>query len=171
MKQKYDAKKWFIPLGALVLVLAIALVTKYFVLSKTSGEDYKIYMVAINDNGKRGKRIGCGDSLVAVKWQTVRPNRLVDVYQDMVGVQGYDFGDGLNNPLVESQLSVVSATVDDSGVARVYLSGAFSVSGKCDAERIRAQLEQPAFQFKGVSKILVYINNILLSDAIKQQTN
>lgn len=167
---KSDTKKWFIPLGALVIILVIALATKHFVFNKPSGEDYKIYMVAINDNGKRGKRIGCGDSLVPVKWQTVRPNRLIDVYQDIVGVQGYDFGDGLNNPLAESKLSVVTATVDDSGTARIYLSGAFSVSGRCDAERVRAQLEQPAYQFGGVRKVLVYINNILLSDVIRQQT-
>ena len=139
-------KKWFIPLGALTVILVIALLTKHFVLNRNEAGNYKVYMVAIGDNGKQGKRIGCGDSLVPVTWQSVRVNALQDVYQDVVGNRDYDYSSTLKNPIAETKLDVSSASVDESGIARVFLTGEFNVSGRCDAERVQAQLEQPAYQ-------------------------
>jgi predicted ABC-type sugar transport system permease subunit len=164
-------KKWLIPLGAVIIIVIIALLTKHFVLNRTEAGTYKIYMVAVGDNGKQGKRIGCGDSLVAINMQTVRVNQLFDVYQDVVGVTNYDYSATLKNPVAESKLDVSSATaVDDTGTARVYLTGNFSVSGTCDGERVQAQLEQPAYQFPGVKRVAVFINGIPLDQVLKQQT-
>ncbi|HEU4914049.1 MAG TPA: GerMN domain-containing protein [Candidatus Saccharimonadales bacterium] len=161
-------KKWLIPVFALVLVAIIALLTQQFVLKGTDKEHYSIYLLALDDDGRRGKKLSCGDSLVKVERQTVSDIRLSDVYQDLLGLKDQqDEATGLTNALHQSSLVVDSATIQD-GVARVYLSGTLAAADECDQTRVRAQLEEPGRQFGGIRSVEVYINNTPLSEALKQ---
>ncbi len=161
-------KKWFIPVAAIAVIAVIALVTWRFALKPADPGYYKFYMVAIGDKGKRGTKLGCGDSLVAVQRQTVSDTKITDVYQDIVNMHDYAYDStGLRNSLYQSDLQVQSATIDAQGIAHVDLTGTIKQSGGCDVARITGQLQQPAYQFKGVKSVDVRINGVDLAAALK----
>lgn len=167
MDHKAGMKKWLIPVGALIVVVVIALATKHFVLNKSDGDIYKLYMIAMHDNGRQGPKTGCGDSIVAVERQTVRPLDITDVYQDVVGEKEYDFSADLKNPLYASDLNVDSATIDSRGIAHVFLTGTLKTGDSCENNRIKSQLEKPAFQFKGVKSVEVQVSGQSIDDLLK----
>lgn len=163
-------KKWLIPATALVVISIIALITWRFVLKPTDAGSYTFYMILPGGNGSRGAKIGCGDSLVAIHNQTVSDTRISDVYEHVVDLHEYTYQQdtSLRNPLYQSHLQVASALIDQNGIARVDLTGTLSLSGDCDAPRVKALLEKPAYQFDGVKGVEVRVNDVDLATALKQ---
>lgn len=165
--QNTNMKKWFIPLGGLLVVGLIAFATQQFILKKNDGSTYKVYMIALKDNGRQGPKVGCDDSVVAVERQTVRPTGIFDVYQDVVGEKEYDFSPDLKNPLYASDLNIDSASIDDRGIAHIFLNGTLKAGDRCQNGQIKAQLEEPALQFGGVKSVEVQVNGQPISDLLK----
>ena len=160
-------KKWLIPLVALILITLIGVSTWAVIKHRTDKSTYEIYFIAVGDNGKKGQKIGCGDSAVPIKRQTVSKTTLSDVYQDLLSTHDYDFSPELKNALWQSQLTLESADIT-AGIAFITLTGTITQSDKaCDAPRIKAQLEDTAKQFNGVKDVQITVNGKLLDEALK----
>jgi hypothetical protein len=124
----------------------------------------KVYLVAIGDEGKAGKAIGCGDSLVAVERQ-IQPTSepLKAAYQELLSIHDREYGQsGLYNALYQCDLKVDSVTLA-SGKATVRLSGKTVLGGECDNPRVGAQLTEIALQFPTVKEVAVLVNGAPLA--------
>ena len=130
--------------------------------------EIKVYLVALNDNGKMGKKIGCEDSLVAVK-RTVRTGAslLKAAIQELLSTPA-EVGDNpkLQNFWQGRNLKVRSVVIRNS-TATIRLSGEVFVAGVCDEPRIQSQIEQTAKQFPKVKRVRVFIGKRTLADAIR----
>jgi hypothetical protein len=124
----------------------------------------RIYLVAIGDKGRFGKRIGCGDSLIAVT-RPIPPTTaplaaalrlLLDDHQPYFGQSG------LYNSLYRSRLKLQRARVAN-GRATTYLVGRLQVGGVCDNPRVEGQLRQTVLQFRTVRSVAIFVNNVPLS--------
>lgn len=122
-----------------------------------------LYLIAIGDEGKSGRRIGCGDSLVAVR-RPIPPTTapLTAAMRLLLSNHHRFYGQsGLYNPLYHSRLRVQRATVVN-GRATVHLVGTMSLGGECDNPRVGAQLRQTTLQFSTVHSVAIFINNVPL---------
>lgn len=120
----------------------------------------KLFFIALNDNGKSGKRIGCGDSVVSVA-KPVQPTTepLIAALEELLLVKTQFFGQsGLYNALYQSDLRLQSVSISKGGVATVQLLGTQAISGVCDDPRIIAQLRETALQFPSVREVQIFIN-------------
>jgi hypothetical protein len=121
----------------------------------------------VGDNGQSGIKVGCGDSLVAVK-EPIEPtsgviraslNKLFSFKQQNVGQSG------LYNALWQSNLTLASARVDD-GVATVTLTGSVQMGGECDTPRFKGQIEQTILAQPGVKRAVVFLNGKPIDQAL-----
>lgn len=130
----------------------------------------QIYLVALNDNGQSGPKIGCDDSLVAVEREitpTIAPlraalNELLSLKQ-----QQYYGQSGLYNALYQSDLQAGDITIYN-GHATIHLFGQYTLNGACDVPRFKAQLEAIALQFSTVNTVMIFINGQALEEALSQ---
>lgn len=129
-------------------------------------EMIKIPLIAIDDNGVSGLKIGCGDSVVMVDRPFTGPDALTQAYTYLLGIKQREYGEsGLVDALYQSTLTIKKITVQD-GTAFVYLEGSFMLSGECDNPRAQAQLEQTALQIPGIKSVQVFINDKTLAEAL-----
>jgi spore germination protein GerM len=130
--------------------------------------EVKVYLVALGDNGQRGKKIGCEDSLVAVT-RTIKPTAapLKAAIQELLSTPP-ETGDNpkLLNFWKGRNLRVRSVSISKSTVT-IYFSGEVFVAGICDEPRIKSQIEETARQFPNVKKVKVFIGKRTLEDAIR----
>lgn len=130
----------------------------------------KIFMVALDDNGKSGKVIGCGDSVVPVNViipQTTAP--LTAAIKELLKVKTQYYGQsGLYNSLFQSNL-LVSNVVIVNGVATISLTGTHALGGTCDAPRFEAQLKETALQFPTVKSVEILIDGKKLEDVLSSR--
>jgi sporulation and spore germination protein len=128
----------------------------------------KIFLVLVNDDGRRGERFGCNDSIVAVDRAvapTATPLRaalqaLLDDRKDSDPTSGEVY-----NVFYASTLTLESATIDN-GKAVVRLNGQINQRGICDAPRVQTQLEKTARQFPAVSSVEVFVGGRPLADVL-----
>lgn len=123
----------------------------------------RIYLVAINDNGKSGRKFGCGDSLVAVT-RPITPTTapLSAAMRLLLSDHRRNYGQsGLYNALYRSRLRLQRASIAH-GKATIYLAGTLRLGGVCDNPRVGAQLRQTARQFSTVQSVGIFINNVPL---------
>lgn len=129
-----------------------------------------LYLIALEDAGKSGKEVGCGDSVVAVV-QQIEPTAapLEAALRALLSLKDPYYGEsGLYNALHQSDLVVESAAVVD-GIATVALSGTLMLGGVCDNPRVEAQLIETAMQFPGVTGTAITINGTPLAEALSLQ--
>ena len=127
----------------------------------------KIYLIAVNDNGKAGPKVGCGDSVVAVTVM-VKPTKgvLRASLDALLANKQQNYGEsGLYNALYQSNLQVQSLSLS-GGKATVRLTGTLLLGGECDNPRVQAQLEQTVLQFSTVKQAAITINGKTLADAL-----
>lgn len=126
-----------------------------------------IYFIAIEDDGKTGKKIGCNDSVVPVKREIGKTQTpLQDALKELLSYKSQYFGEsGFYNALYHSDLKFDSATITN-GEAEIKMSGALKLSGVCDSPRVKAQIEETARQFPTVSTVRVLINNKPIDDVL-----
>jgi hypothetical protein len=126
-----------------------------------------IYFVAVGDNGQSGPKVGCGDSLVAVK-QPIEPTsgviraaltRLFSFKQQDIGQSG------LYNALWQSDLRMESGRVD-AGVATINLTGTVKMGGECDTPRFKSQIEQTILAQPGVKSAVIFLNGKPIDQAL-----
>ena len=123
----------------------------------------KVYLVKLEDAGKSGKKIGCGDSLFAVT-RTVKATAtpLKSAIEELLNIS-HDEG----NYWMGENLKVKSATIS-KGTATIRITGnGPSVAGICDEPRITSQIEETAKQFPSVKRVKVFVNGRTLADAIR----
>ena len=127
----------------------------------------KIYLIALNDNGKSGKDIGTGDSLVPVERVISTPNiPLKSAFNELLALKEPYYGQsGLYNALYRSNLKLEKATITN-GKAEIYFSGTLSLGGIMDNPRVEQQLNETALQFATVQEVQIYLNNQTIKDAL-----
>ena len=127
----------------------------------------KIFLIAMDDNGKTGSPVGCGDSVVPVTVQ-IPPTQgvLKAALVALLSVKDQYYGQsGLYNALYQSDLQVESLSIAGSK-ASVYLSGTLLMGGECDTPRVQAQLEQTVLQFPTITEVDIFINGKPIADAL-----
>ncbi len=130
----------------------------------------KIFLIALNDNGKAGKKIGCDDSVVPVE-RTVPASSavLTAALKELLALRDQNYGSsGLYNALYQSKLNLASVAVT-SGRANIQLTGTLMLGGVCDSPRFAAQIEQTALQFSTVQQVAVTINGVAMDKALSQK--
>ncbi|QAT40134.1 GerMN domain-containing protein [Clostridium sp. JN-9] len=135
--------------------------------SKKTTTVIKVFLIAIDDNGKSGKKLDTGDSVVAVERVISTPETpLKGALSDLFSIKDRIYGkSGLYNTLYKSNLKVESAKIVN-GAATVNLSGTFSLGGVMDIPRVKAQLIETVMQFQSVKSAKIYINGKTLDDAL-----
>ncbi len=124
----------------------------------------KMYLVAIDDAGKSGTAIGCGDSLVPVEIQVESGREALEHLLNQHSSE-YDQS-GLYNALHRSELDVVRFDISPSAIG-VDLKGSLVQGGVCDIPRIQSQLESTIRQSTGKEPpVIIRVNGILLSELL-----
>lgn len=127
-----------------------------------------IYLIALEDNGKTGQKIGCDDSVVPVK-QSIESDSdpLKEAMEKLILLKEQNFGEaGLYNSLYQSNLKLDEVSIDATGSATIRLSGEIALGGVCDNPRFKAQLEETALQFPQVKSLNIFINEQTLDEAL-----
>jgi hypothetical protein len=128
----------------------------------------KIFVIAVDDNGKTGIPVGCGDSAVPVQVEIPATQGVMKAaLKALLSVKDQYYGQsGLYNALYQSDLQVESVSIDNNGKASVYLTGSLIMGGECDTPRVQAQIEQTILQFPTVKEVVIFINGKHLSDVL-----
>ncbi|MDN5727775.1 MAG: GerMN domain-containing protein, partial [Propionibacteriales bacterium] len=122
---------------------------------------------ARDDDGQTGRKIGCGDSLVATYTgpQTFS-SQLEASMEWLLSHRDRELGgSGLYNALHQSELQFQSGHVDGDTVT-VALTGTLAKGGSCDAPRIKAQLRQTAMTSVGAGNARITVNGTPLSQLL-----
>ena len=133
---------------------------------------FKVFFVALEDNGVLGKKIGCDDSVVAVErtieWTAMPLAAAMGALLSIQGRSGSDGSAGLYNALARSHLTVESVALID-GAAEIRLLGIVRLGGACDVPRIDAQLRETVLQFQEVETVAVFVNGVPLPEVLSSQ--
>ncbi|KAA0976067.1 hypothetical protein FQ154_12215 [Paeniglutamicibacter gangotriensis] len=129
-----------------------------------------IFYVAVDDQGKSGPLVGCGDSIVATETGPVIYASQVEasmstLLEDKDAEHGQS---GLVNTLSASELTYVSASVAGDTVT-VELSGEILSGGTCDDPRIIAQLTHTAMVAAGTVEAVILINGVDVNKYLSQK--
>ena len=130
-----------------------------------------IYLIALEDNGASGKKIGCNDSVVPVV-VNIQPTLgvLRAALTELFKLEGQPYygQSGLYNALAQSDLTIQSLDIVNR-LAVIRLTGSLLSGGVCDDPRIKAQLEEIALQFSTIDQVSIYINGIPLDSLLSGQ--
>ena len=132
----------------------------------------KIFMIAQNDAGKLGKKIGCDDSVVAVERIIPLTNSVLRAsLNELLSVRDQNYGQsGLYNALYQSTLKLDDVTLVASK-ATIFLSGKVLLGGVCDNPRVDAQIKETALQFSTVKQVSILVNKIPLEQILSGKGN
>lgn len=132
----------------------------------------KLFFIALEDNGKSGKKIGCNDSIVAVDYAIPGTQGVLAAsLKELLSLKEKTYGaSGLNNALASSQIQLKDVAIV-SGKAMINLTGTFSLNGACDAPRVKAQIEETALQFSTVQSVSVMVNGTPIDQVLSGKGN
>ena len=127
----------------------------------------KIYLVALGDDGKNGKKIGCEDSLIAVT-RTIKKTAapLTSAIRELLVIPDADGTPKLQNFWKGRNLKLRSISIVNH-TAAIHFSGEMLIGGVCDEPRIESQIEETALQFPTVKKVKVFIGKRTLAEAMQ----
>jgi hypothetical protein len=130
----------------------------------------KIFLAAVGDNGKSGKLIGCGDSLVSVDTKIApassTESKITEALQALFKIRTQNYGQsGLYNALYQSTLTVDRVGIG-MGKATVMLIGETKLGGECDDPRFVEQITQTVMQFPEVKEADITVNGKPLKDLL-----
>lgn len=117
-----------------------------------------VFLIAREDGGVEGRRIGCGDSAVAVETTLHRRGPALEgALDELLSLrETYDTRTGFYNALHGSRLEVVR--IERAGPeVRVHLNGYLEIGETCDSQRILAQLTETALQFEDVQRATFFL--------------
>jgi LysM repeat protein len=129
-----------------------------------------IYLIALEDAGRSGQAVGCGDSVIAVQ-RTITPTvaPLTAALELLLSLDSQFYGEsGLYNALYQSDLTVTGVNIVNRE-AIIHLSGQLLLNGACDAPRVQAQLEQTALQYATIDRVRITINGQPLEEVLSAQ--
>ena len=129
--------------------------------------EVKIAVIALNDAGKNGPKIGCDDSMVYIgiilSQGTTQPlneamRQLFEYGTETVAEPG--IGQDLYNVIPKMKDLKFGRATLENGVAKLYLTGnTAGLGGVCDSPRVQAQIEGTAKQFPTVTSVETYLND------------
>jgi hypothetical protein len=126
-----------------------------------------VYLIALDDDGRSGKRIGCGDSAVAVE-RSIAPTAapLRAALDELLALDDFFYGEsGLYNALAHFDVEVSRIELEN-GKATVHLTGEYLLIGTCEDPRFLAQLEETVLQFPTIDAVEIFINGENLKEII-----
>jgi spore germination protein GerM len=126
----------------------------------------KVYLIALDDQGRAGKKVGCDDSLVPVT-RTIKATAapLKAALQELLSIPR-EYEGRLSNSWWGRNLKLRSVSLR-AGVATIRITGDLLLAGVCDQPRIEAQITETARQFPGVRKVKVFVNGLTLAEAVR----
>jgi hypothetical protein len=148
-----------------------------------SKTELKVAVIALEDNGKSGEPVGCGDSVVYITREVDQTSTVLEAaLQQLFNLPGTWLkeeehkdlwkGSGDNAGLYNAVHSSVNKDFAralklnrveiQNNIAKIYLDGEISLGGVCDDPRFKAQIEKTATQFPSVQSIEVYLNGTKL---------
>jgi len=121
-------------------------------------QQVRVFLISPDDQGRSGRKVGCGDSAVPVEIALPHPEPgLQGALRALLGLKGqYHEPSGLYNALYTSALELVRIERQGND-ARVYLKGYLELGGDCDNPRILAELQETALQFSDVAHVQFYL--------------
>lgn len=126
-----------------------------------------IYLIALEDNGKSGSLVGCGDSLVAVKSQAKDARAALQLLLE--NRNQYYGQSGLYNALYQSKLNI-ERFESKGGETVVDLAGNIQLGGVCDNPRLSEQLKATIRQSTAENlPVFIRINGTPLEDVLSQK--
>jgi hypothetical protein len=137
------------------------------IVTKKVETDVTIYLIALDDNGKSGKKLENGDSIISVKRTIENSNSpLKDTLSLLFSLKDRFYGEsGLYNSLYQSNLKVDSAKIEN-GIATIKLSGKLMLGGVMDNPRVKAQITETSLQFSTVKEVKIFINDKTIDEAL-----
>jgi hypothetical protein len=130
-----------------------------------------VYLVALEDKGKNGIAVGCGDSLVPIVREVPPTTEPVKAALEMLFSYKSQFigESGLYTALYQSDLKVQNVQIGAEGTAWVELVGQYMLGGMCDDPRFQGQIEQTILTAAGASKVQVTINGKPLKEIVSNK--
>jgi len=134
--------------------------------ARASTRKIKVYLIALDDKGRTGKKVGCDDSLVPVT-RTVKATAapLKAALQELLSIPR-NYEGRLSNSWGGRNLKLRTVSLR-AGVATIRIDGNLLLAGVCDQPRIKAQITETARQFPGVRKVKVLVNGLTLAKAVR----
>lgn len=129
-----------------------------------------VFLIALEDGGVEGRRVGCGDSAIAV--EVTLPRRgpaLQGALEALLAMrETYHTRTGFYNALHGSRLEI--ARIERAGPeVRVHLNGYLEIGGECDSPRVLAQLTETALQFEDVQRATFFLEGKPLAGLLSEQ--
>lgn len=126
----------------------------------------RIFLIAIEDHGKAGPDVGCGDSAVPVEVELPAPKpALRGSLEALLSAGKSHESAGYYNALANSPLRL--QRIERSGDrARIYLTGYLELGGECDSPRVLSQLDETATQFRDLQKAEFFLDGKPLADLL-----
>jgi hypothetical protein len=133
----------------------------------TPAGSMKMYLVALEDAGRSGPAIGCGDSLVAVD---VPAGDTKAALQELLNQHTMYYGQsGLYSALYQSNLVIDRFEIGEQKT-EVNLTGKLILGGTCDAPRLKEQLTATLRQSTdSVNSVAITVNGIPLDELLSQK--
>ncbi|NMB55488.1 MAG: hypothetical protein GYA15_12370 [Leptolinea sp.] len=133
----------------------------------TPARSMKMYLVALDDAGRSGPAIGCGDSLVAVD---VPAGNTKAALQELLNQHTmYYRQSGLYSALYQSNLVIGRFEIGEQKT-EVNLIGKLVLGGTCDAPRIKEQLIATLRQSTdSVYSVSITVNGIPFDELLSQK--
>jgi len=117
-----------------------------------------VFLIALEDGGVDGRRVGCGDSAVPVEVTLLRRGPALEgALAALIAMkETYDTRSGFYNALHGSNLEI--GRIEHLGAeVRVHLKGYLEIGDKCDGPRVLAQLNGTALQFPDVQRARFFL--------------
>lgn len=155
----------------LVAVISLTVMSQLYsprVTTVPSEMNVKIFFIALEDDGKSGKKIGCNDSAVGVGWRiTPTLSPMKKALEALLSVKDQHYGQsGLYNALSSANLQADDVRIEN-GKATINLSGSYEFTGVCEDARFIAQIEETAMQFNEVKNVEIILNGRSLKNMYK----
>ncbi len=124
-----------------------------------------VYLILLEDAGRQGVAVGCGDSAVPVESASAPTQAVLRAAVDaLLSIKQANYA-GLYNAWAESAVTLENVDLRE-GVATLSLSGALRSGGACDHPRLIAQLRQTALQFPTVRDVIILVNGRRIEDVL-----
>ncbi|HKV06826.1 MAG TPA: hypothetical protein VJ725_01725 [Thermoanaerobaculia bacterium] len=153
---------WLLPLFLLIIFYCTPPESESALdLSANAPTDHvRVFLIAPEDGGALGRKVGCSDSAVAVEVVLPKPRPALEgSLEALFSLESrYHGASGLYNPLYASPLEI-EAIQREGSEARIRLGGYVELGGDCDGPRMLAQLTETALQFPDVQRVTFFLGN------------
>lgn len=160
--------RWVVLLGVVVLAAGETGRAARVEAAPPNTRKVTVFLVKLDDNGKSGRRIGCGDSLVPVS-RVVPANRppLLAAISALLAVPQKLPGNPKLQNFWRGRRLKIQSVATSGRTATIRLAGDLVVSGVCDQPRIEEQIYATARRAAAIRDVDVYLNDVPLREAIR----